>query len=1142
MIGKRFTIGVVTPVGGGCFFGSIVAGVVRRVGEAGGKVVTLQSLDAGVNGDSIDAIGNPPPIRGTAWSHLDGVVVTVGGASATDVQRLEDTGIPVVLASVAFPGLAVPSVSSDNVGGVRRAIEHLVDHGHRRIGFVGNLDQSDIRARFAAYQDAMLDAGYSTEEAWFFAAPDNVERGGAVAASAICDAGSPVSAVLCATDRNALGAMEQFALRGLDVPGDIAVVGFDGIEAGSFSSPSLSTVNQGTLEIGELAASLLLDRLAGVTVETIAHVTESNFVRRGSCGCSTVRADSESEPDRDQTVSEILAVCSASTPRRIRTEMAERTGAFVDRLINAIRGAGWPSHDEICEFAEMLGSVNPEPEAVKHVSEWLSRLVVDGARRAADPQVLRDAAFAVGDLNGALWREFARRSLERCAAREQSLSEQYEVGAHMFDRESTSDVLGWLTSTRVRAGCLALWKGEPADGRLRLVDFYDRDQNLAAPASTEIDIKSFPPQVLIDAAEHAANEVTFVIPVRSDGNDWGLLAVVAAIDTTTVLGREHHSQSASFLAGALQHRAMLARARASEERYGLAAMATNDGLWDWDVGRGLAYFSDRCNELLGIEEVAGSAPLDRWFQRLHPDDRAEFVSLLSAASAGRLDPFEMEQRVEDDAGGYRRVVCRALPIGGPTSTLQRVVGSLADIEVQKQLEERLLEGAMHDVVTGLPNRKLFLERLTGSIARAHASTAHSYSVVFLDLDGFKLINDSLGHLAGDDLLIEIGDRLRRIARATDTPARFGGDEFAVLLADVELDEVTAIVERMRLAIAQPIVLDGHEVHVTATFGVTQSCSGYLDPEDVLRDADIAMYRAKATQRGSCTIFDVEMHAHAVAQLALRGELRMAFERDEFEVHYQPIWSSNVNDTLHFEALLRWRHPERGLQLPSSFIPAITESGQMVRLGRFVMESVCQQLHRWGEMTDHLVRVSVNVSHAEFWDRQLPQQLRSCLQRYMIRPGQLIVEITEDVIAARSDDVVTVMAAIRRAGIELHVDDFGTGTSSLHALCGYPVQGLKIDRSFVSKVGTDRRMEALVRAIVDMGRALGLEVIAEGVERYDQFLFLRDIGCDRQQGFSLSRVLDAASASDLVKGLGRIDVRVGSESFVDDWPGIGLNTP
>ncbi len=1141
---KPLTVGVVVPVGGGYFFGSILAGVTRRISEFGGKVIALQSLDAGMSGDSVEATNNPPLIRDTAWSHLDGVVVTVGGASAADVQRFEDAGIPVVLASVTLPGVDVPVAVGDNVAGVQQAIQHLIGHGHCRIGFVGNLDQPDMKARYDAYRAVMVESGSPAHDDWFFAATDNAEPGGAAAASAICESEQHLTAVLFATDRNALGALEEFRARGVDVPGEIAVVGFDGIEGGSFSNPSLSTVNQRTIEIGELAASLLLDRMLGRAVEMATHVTPSTFVPRVSCGCIARRDDSirKTSPDRDAAVAEILAACAASTELRSQRDLAEATDAFVDSLIAAGDNGKWPSQQEISSFAEALGGAGAEPEAMRQIGECLSKLVVDGRQTRGTGFVSAGAAFAIGDINSALWRGYARESLQRCAFREQSLWEQYEVGVQMFDgKSSAGNDLNWLASTRVKAGCLALWRGDPMDGRLTVVDYYDRDANLAAPQKPELDIKSFPPRALIDAADHSIDEVTFVIPVRSGGNDWGLLAVVAGIDTTTGAGREHHSQWASLLSGAFQQRAMLARVQASEERYGLAALATNDGLWDWDIARGLAYFSERCNDLLGLGTSAGLASLDRWFGRLHPDDKHEFKTLLSAAAIGHLKPFEMEQRVADGDGGYRRVLCRALPVGNSDNTAQRVVGSLADIEVQKQLEERLRHGAMYDGVTGLPNRQHFLDRLTESIATVQASPGRSFSVVFLDLDGFKLVNDSLGHLAGDDLLVEIADRVRRIARDTDTPARFGGDEFAVLLNDVTLNEVSAIVDRMRLAITEPIELEGHTVQVTATFGITQSSAGYVDPEDVLRDADIAMYRAKATERGSCTIFDVEMHAHAVAELALRAELRQAFELDEFEVHYQPIWSSDMDDTLHFEALIRWRHPERGLQFPGAFLSAVMESGQMVRLGRWVVEAVCKQLHDWHHETDQTVRVSVNVSHAEFWDRQLSSHIRSCLQRYMIKPGQLIVEITEDVIAGQVADVMAVMESLRRAGIVLHIDDFGTGTSSLHALCGYPVQGLKIDQSFVSKVGTDVRMEALVRAIVEMGRALGLEVIAEGVERYEQFTFLRDVGCDRQQGFALSRVLDPTAASDLVRGIGTMDVRVGSDSFVDDSPWIGLNS-
>jgi diguanylate cyclase (GGDEF)-like protein len=1004
---RSLTVGVVSPAGGGFFFGKVLAGVTRRVARAGGRVVMLQSLDAGVSGDSVDDTDNPPTIRPVAWSLLDGVVVTVGAASPADIRRFEEAGIPVVRACVEFQGVAIPGASGDNVGGVEETVDHLLGHGHTRIGFGGNLQQSDMLQRFETYRSALTAAGHPPDDDWFFPAIDHAETGGADVARRVVESGSPVTAMMFATDRNALGALAEFARLGVDVPGDLAVVGFDGIEAGSFVDPLLATVNQHTVEVAELAASLLIDRIEGRDVPNVTQVTRSTFVSRGSCGCGDaqdLKPESTGRVDREGTLATVMDICASLADQASGIDLGERTGRVLDALVHAATDGVGRSTDAFTSFVESLRQLGADPEMIRRIGGVLSRFVVAHSNHTGDGDVLIASACVVSDVNALLWREFLSRSLDHRHDLEQSLWEQYEVGVQLFEGDlNRTENLDWLASTRSRAGCLAVWKGDPTDGQLTIVDFYDRDDVLTPPPLDDVPIEQFPPRALIDAADQAAGEVTFVIPIRSGGNDWGMLALVGEIDATTSTGREQHSQWASLLAGAF---------------------------------------------------------------------------------------------------------------------------------AQRRLEEQLRLGALYDGVTGLPNRHLFLERLTDAIETFHRSAERSYSVVFLDLDEFKLVNDSLGHLAGDDLLVEIANRLKQIARDIDTPARFGGDEFAVLLRDVTLNDVNAIVERMRRTINAPIMLDGHEVHVTATFGIAQGDTMYTDPEDVLRNADIAMYRAKAAERGSSTVFDIEMRADALAELSLRAELRQAFERDEFEVHYQPIWSLNADAPLQFEALIRWNRPELGMQVPEDFLSVLVESGQMVRLGRWIIEQVCRQLHEWRMQTGRFVRASVNVSHPEFWDPQLSRHLVACSQRYGITPGQLVIEITEDVICGRTEDVLAVMQELRRAGVDLHVDDFGTGTSSLHALYGYPVQGLKIDRSFVSKVGTDERMDALVRAIVAMSRALDLEVIAEGVEEHHQFVFLREVGCDRQQGFALSAVLDRAVATQLVKGLGTNPLRSGLDQLVD----------
>ena len=457
-------------------------------------------------------------------------------------------------------------------------------------------------------------------------------------------------------------------------------------------------------------------------------------------------------------------------------------------------------------------------------------------------------------------------------------------------------------------------------------------------------------------------KVTIVVPVKARGLDFGFLAVAGEVDALSANGRETHNQWAALLTAALEQQNLAENVRTSEERYGLWAEATNDGLWDWDLLSNTIYYSARCMELLGhAQHSPTTASAAQWFDAVHPDDLDRVREELRVAVTGRLRPVYFEHRVRGTGGDSRCLTCRALPVGPPEGPAVRIVGSIHDSEPRKQLEERLRQGALYDEVTGLPNRKLFLERLHFAINDARAPSALRYAVVFLDLDGFKLVNDSLGHLAGDRLLTQIGLRLRNGLRPADIAARFGGDEFALLLHNIEPWAIRPIVDRMQASLAAPIEIDGHRVAVTSSVGIATSEGAYTKAEDVLRDADIAMYHAKAHHRSSFAMFDIDMRATAVARLGLQSEIRQAMDRNEFVVHYQPIVSLDARGVDRFEALVRWNHPLRGLVSPADFLPDMEEIGLIVPLGRWVIDEVCRQIAQWQRLFHGTVTVSVSRS-------------------------------------------------------------------------------------------------------------------------------------------------------------------------------------
>ena len=437
--------------------------------------------------------------------------------------------------------------------------------------------------------------------------------------------------------------------------------------------------------------------------------------------------------------------------------------------------------------------------------------------------------------------------------------------------------------------------------------------------------------------------------------------------------------------------------------------------------------------------------------------------------------------------------------------------------VLEETKEHFRHAAFHDSLTGLPNRAMFTELLKAEIESSSRSNGHKFAVLFLDLDRFKNVNDSLGHTHGDLLLVAFAERLERTLRPVDTLARFGGDEFAILLSGMnDATDAVRVAQRIQDELSQPFMLDKNSASATASIGIALSSSGYDRADDILRDADIAMYRAKENGKARYELFDQGMHARAVSRLQLESDLRQAIEKKEFAVYYQPIVALPTGRLAGFEALVRWNHPRHGLVQPGDFIPVAEETGLIVPIGQWVLNEACAQVRQWqlDSPTHRALSLSVNLSARQVAQPNLLDRIKEALDNSKLNPHCLKLEITESVVMENAEAAALMFKQLRSLGVQLSIDDFGTGYSSLSYLHRFPLNYLKIDRSFVSRLTTDND-NAIVRTISTLARNLGMEVIAEGIETEEQYQQLKMLGCEYGQGYLFSRPVDNTGVQHLL---------------------------
>jgi diguanylate cyclase (GGDEF)-like protein/PAS domain S-box-containing protein len=561
----------------------------------------------------------------------------------------------------------------------------------------------------------------------------------------------------------------------------------------------------------------------------------------------------------------------------------------------------------------------------------------------------------------------------------------------------------------------------------------------------------------------------------------------------------------------------LERLQQSEERYSLALQGSTDGIWDWNLRTSEIFFSAQWKAMLGYEEAEIDNRLEIWFEQIHPEDLYWVKRELTVHLEGLSPRFESEYRILHQDGSYHWMLSRGQAVQDEVGKAVRLVGIQTDVSDLKHAEAKLVHDALYDPLTGLPNRVSLMERLRHAGDLASRKADYLFAVLFIDLDRFKMINDSLGHVMGDQLLCEIAHCLTACLRPNDTVARLGGDEFVILLEGIESQEdATTVAQRILNSLSVPFNLAGREIFMSASLGITFSDRSFHRPEDLLRDADLAMYRAKTKGRGRYAIFDPRMHSSAVALLEIETDLRRAIERQELMLCYQPIVSLRTSRLVGFEALIRWQHPQQGLIPPNKFVPIAEETGLIVPIGHWVLKQACTQMRQWQQQFPDWppLTVNVNLSSKQF-SPYLADQVRQILTETGLAAHYLKLEITESVLMSHAESAIATLTELKQLGLQLAIDDFGTGYSSLSYLHRLPIDTLKVDRSFIQRVDSDGEQLAIVRTIITLAWNLGMEVVAEGVETPKQLAQLRSLRCEYAQGYLFSPARDVAAVEKLL---------------------------
>ncbi len=994
---QEYRIGVIAPYLDGEYYGRLLPYIQQAVRERRSRLFAVQVADDYLGIDSLEE-----PI---AIGLVDAWLVVLPSASSAVLETLDAGGKPFVCIGFPSPLPAGHSVLVENRSGMRAAVKHLIDHGHKRIAFIGNRTQYDLLERYEGYLQALAEHGLPFDEQLVVKAEDNLMSGGEKAMLELLNRGVDFTAIAAVTDFNALGAIDCLQRGGYRVPQDYAVTGFDDIDQSAANYPALTTVRQPLDALAREAVRKAFEMMEGRPSLGGSTLVPTELVVRSSCSCSE--------------------------------KSLFRTADDFDRYLIGL--------------SQMRRSIH----TITDNSHLMTRGLINATR---DERV---------DISKLFW-----------------------------------NLAHW--------GCLALWETDESGSRRLVVRQSFTKRGDAVPAvGSAYSFEYFPPlEALPPGTLPGGEDVVVLHPVNSELQDWGYVALAGPLDSNQLAANDLYRHSFTVLAVALERELLFNRVRSIAEKLEIVSNTTNDGIWDWNLDTGKIDWNIRAHKILSPSAAKLTSDPRSVLRLVHPEDRR---AMWQAFEQARFEVDQRPIRLELRFGGGRKkgehpiwVHLAGDLIRGASGSATRVIGSITDITEKKLNEARITQLAYRDSLTGLPNRMLFKEQLKEAMEE-RSKDGRKLAVMMIDLDRFKIVNDTLGHQTGDHLLRLAADKLQECVGALGIVARFAGDEFIVLLSSIEgAEEINQVADRMLGMLAKPFVLEGQEFYLSASIGACLYPCDAHDVDSLIRFSDLAMYYSKENGGNRLKVYTPALSSKRVERFNMETGLRYAMERGELALNFQPQVSLSSGKVYGAETLIRWRSSDGKTIQPGEFIPLAEETGLIIPIGQWVLEQACKACRRWIHAGMPSLVISVNISTLQFQQENFPDIVRQVLKDTGIEPHNLCLEITEHTAVQDMEHSIRMLGQLVEIGVKIAIDDFGMGQSSLYWLKKLPVHIVKIDPSFIRNLMEDSDDDAIAKAVIEMSHGLGLSVTAEGVETEGQLQRLQQLKCDRIQGFFTGR--------------------------------------